>query len=165
MSQTATRSASFTLTEARYLSSKVRADLRLTKLFYGSPTDQQIDDYGEEVALYLNAGYLDRVRFGFTRDEMWIPLTFEYTAAELADGTDNDPGKVFPGFNIYGARFATYLWPNDRYKHESPGVKGAFTATLPVSRSYGTEAPAYGTWTWDNVYCSAGTGLKRRTLS
>ncbi len=60
-SHTKTSTSSFTITHARYLSSKVAADMHLCALYYGKPSEDKIRDYAEEVAQYLNEGYLSEL--------------------------------------------------------------------------------------------------------
>lgn len=165
ITQTATATSTFTITHARYLSSKVKTDLRLVQIFYpGSISDQQIDDYGEEVAQYVNAGYLNKVRFGFKRNGVWIPPTFDYTAAQIS-GTNNDPGSVRAGCDVKGAHFTSYLWKNEAFWAQPKHVRDAFQASLPVQRATAEEDPVRGTWTSDNTYSAAGRALQRSTLS
>src|SRR4051812_33797447 len=57
MTSTGTRTASFTITDARYIGAKVGTDLRLLNNLYGRPPLADIDAYTEEVALLLRDGY------------------------------------------------------------------------------------------------------------
>ena len=45
---TSTSTSSYTVTNARYLSSKVAADLRQLQRLYGAPSDAMIGEYLEE---------------------------------------------------------------------------------------------------------------------
>ncbi|HXM19501.1 MAG TPA: hypothetical protein VN934_11930 [Candidatus Tumulicola sp.] len=164
MSFTQTTTASFTRVHALYLTSKLKTDLKLLQDFYGSPSDKAIEDYGEEIALYVNAMYLDRVCFGFKRNGRWIAPTIEYTAAQLS-GVDHDPGRIRPGLDIQGASFSSYLWHSSYFDRLSQAEREVFKASLPVRRTPAEEAPVSGIWTSDNTYCAAGRALRRRTLS
>jgi hypothetical protein len=65
MTATATRTAAFTITDARYVGAKVGADLRLLNSLYGRPSLESIADFAEEAALLLRDGYLGTVDYGF----------------------------------------------------------------------------------------------------
>src|SRR5688500_862487 len=60
MSFTMTRNATetFTLISAKYLASKVTSDMRRSSQLHGQPLESEINDYGTELALLLNAGYI-----------------------------------------------------------------------------------------------------------
>ena len=100
MSSTYTFSTSFTITHARYLASKVAADMRQMNLHYGAPNLVQIPDYEEELAILLKGGYVWAYEFGFKRDEKRV-VTCYYTRRELASADDR-PGKVDPSADITG---------------------------------------------------------------
>ena len=67
MTYSLTRTSTFTITEARYIASKLGADLRNLNARYGRPRLDWIPDYVEETAQYLKASYLDYVDFGFKK--------------------------------------------------------------------------------------------------
>ena len=69
---TTSTTASFTMTHAKYLSSKVAADLKRMQRFYGSPSDAWIADYEAELASLLKHGYLASVTYGYKRDGNFI---------------------------------------------------------------------------------------------
>jgi len=105
---TYTTSKTFTITHARYITSKVAADLRQLRLFYGRPDDDQIDAYAEEAALLLRDGYLERVDYGFRRQAanlgpQWV-LLLRYV---VKDGVldDDRSGRVPPGVDVSGTSF------------------------------------------------------------
>jgi len=50
MTATATRTATFTITDARYVGAKIGADLRLLNILYGRPGLASIDNFTEEAA-------------------------------------------------------------------------------------------------------------------
>jgi hypothetical protein len=67
LSYSTTRSATFGITTARYLTSKIAADLRSMNPLYGKPTFADTDDVAEYATLLLHDGYLDRVDYGLCR--------------------------------------------------------------------------------------------------
>jgi hypothetical protein len=58
----------FTHTEARYLASKVVADLYQCSRLYRSPAASDIPDYETELVERLVKGYISRYEFGFKKD-------------------------------------------------------------------------------------------------
>ena len=62
------KTASFTIVHARQLASKAAADMHLCAQYYGRPSEQEIREYAEELAQYLNAGYLEEYEFGFRKE-------------------------------------------------------------------------------------------------
>src|ERR1039458_5230158 len=112
MTTTHTATTTFTIANARYITSKVAADLRQLNLFYKSPSAERIKQFAEEAAVLLNGGHLERVDYGFKRkslvgDLRWV-LLLRYT---VRNGVleDDHAGRVPPGVDIDGATFASYL--------------------------------------------------------
>jgi len=68
MTFSVTTSSTFSIIHARYLSSKVAADMHLCAQYYGKPTEARVREYAEELAQYLNAGYLQEYEFGYKKD-------------------------------------------------------------------------------------------------
>jgi hypothetical protein len=165
MSSTSTSSTTFTITNARYVTSKVAADLRQLQLFYGQPEVQQIDDYAEEAALLLRDGYLERVDYGFRREDpqygaQWV-LLLRYVARNgiLAD---DHSGRVPPGVDIHGASFWSYLTYTAPFYALSESERERVKAALPIQRTAGREAGfVNGTWSGDRNYSSADQGVAR----
>src|ERR1700733_9001634 len=115
VSETYSETRTFTITDAIHMAAKVAADLkRLQRLYIGGPSDDRIAEFEKEITLYLKAGYLDTVTYGYRRDDKWIEPTLKYTAKELAinNATDDDPGRVRANANIDGASFYSYMTRN-----------------------------------------------------
>jgi Bacterial HORMA domain family 1 len=162
---TYTSTRTFTITHARYVTSKVAADLHQLRLFYGSPADSDIEDYAEEAALLLRDGYLERVDYGFKREDsvmgsQWV-LLLRYTAR---DGVldDDHAGRVPPAVNIAGARFWSFLSYSGRYFALSEAERERVKAALPIQRTAGREAGfVTGTWSGARTYSAADQGIAR----
>ena len=165
MAATTTHTATFTISNARYIASKVKTDLKLLQRIYGSPSDSGIEDYGEEAALLLRDGYLGTVTYGYRRNGNWI-LALRYVAQ--SNGTlaqDDRAGKVSRGINIIGASFSSYLTYSTKWETLTQAEKQAVKAKLPVKRQ--TADPpgtSGGYWSADNTYSSKGNGVKRSTF-
>src|SRR4051794_8263976 len=143
MTSTFTFSTTFTITHARYVTSKVAADLRQLQLFYGSPSDDWIEAYAEEAAILLRDGYLERVDYGFKRTgpylgEQWV-LVLRYTAHNGCL-VDDHAGRVPPGSDVSGAWFTSFLSYSAKFIALSSAEQARVRADLPLSRTTGTEA-------------------------
>src|SRR5271165_1200178 len=107
-----TRSSSFTITHARYLASKVAADMHLCAHYYGNPCEAWIRSYAEELAQYLNAGYLEEYEFGYKKNGVRV-VTWRYKVdVNGSISTDDRPGKIAAYVDISGATFFNYLTQN-----------------------------------------------------
>lgn len=165
MSSTYTTSRTFTITHARYVTSKVAADLRQLQLFYGRPDDEQIDAYAEEAALLLRDGYLERVDYGFRRQDsqrgaQWV-LLLRYIARN-GELDDDHSGRIPSGVDLSGTSFWSYLTYTAPFFALNDAERDRVKAALPIQRSAGREAGfVNGTWSGDRTYSSAGQGVAR----
>jgi Bacterial HORMA domain family 1 len=92
---------SFTLTQAKYLASKVTADMRRCQQLYDEPSDAHINNLGTELALLLRDGYVKSYEFGFVRyaDDERI-LTWKYSVDSSGYITSDDrPGRIGNDFS------------------------------------------------------------------
>jgi hypothetical protein len=165
MSYSFTKTTTFTITHARYLASKVAADMYLCAQYYGKPGEQLIREYAEELAQYLNEGYLAEYEFGFKKDNLRI-VTWRYTVdANGVITTDDRAGKVVAYVDVAGAVFYNYLTQNDRFFQLSSEQQAQFKAGLPIRRtSCDPPSDGSGFWISDRNYFSGGQGLGRRTF-
>lgn len=165
MSSTITYSQTFTITNARYLSSKVRTDLKRIQQFYGEPLDGWIDAYEAELTALLNNGLLGKVTYGFKRNDIFIPPTLEYTAQDLAANLNNDrPGNIATGQNVSGASFTSFLTYSDKWGNMTATDRAAFESDLPFQRSTQSAPTVNGYYQDDKNYSSGGTSLSRKSL-
>lgn len=165
-SYTNSESQTFTLTNAKKIAAKVATDLKRMQRFYGMPSDYDIQKYEEEVVLFLQAGYLQKVSYGYKKDDKWIEPSIHYTAQELNDSssTDDDPGKIRPGANITNANFYSYLIKNYKWAILSSDEKEAFNKTLPFQRTGANEPGINGHLVQDKTYSSGGKAIIRSTV-
>jgi hypothetical protein len=165
MSYSFTKTESFTITHARHLSSKVAADMYLCAQYYGKPTEETIRRYAEELAQYLNEGYIEEYEFGYKRDEKRV-VSWRYKAdANGVLTTDDRSGKIVPYVDVTGATFFNYLTQNSRFFALPQDQRDKFKADLPVERTSGdppSDGPGY--WTSDRNYYAGGQGLGRQTF-
>jgi Bacterial HORMA domain family 1 len=165
MSYSYTKSDTFTIIHARKLASKVATDMHLCAQYYGNPSEERIRNFAEELAQYLNEGYLQEYEFGYQKNDKRI-VSWRYKVGENgALTTDDRAGKVVPYVDITGASFFNYLTQNSRYFQLSSDQKGNFKAALPIQRGSG-EPPSDGSGYWksDLNYYSGGRGINRQTF-
>lgn len=166
-SYTLSETTTFTVTHARHMAAKVATDLkRMQRLYNGTPSDAQINDYEAEVTALLKAGYLGTVAYGFRRDGNWIEPTLKYTAQDLAGASanDDDPGRIRPGANVAGATFYSYLTYSPAWDRLSSSEKEAFNNSLPFSRGGAPEPGVSGYLASDRTYSSGGQALNRASV-
>jgi hypothetical protein len=165
MTSSFTNTATFTIIHARYLASKVAADMHLCAQYYGKPLESQIRQYAEELAQYLNAGYLKEYEFGYKKDGKRIVCWRYKVDSNGVLTTDDRAGKIVPYVDITGAIFFNFLTPNSRFFHLSADEQASFEAGLPLQRT-GGEPPFDGSgyWMTDRNYYSGGCGLNRQTF-
>lgn len=157
-----TRTATFTITDARQIASKMGADLRNLNIRTGHPNLADIPDYVEESAQYLKAGYLENVSFGFWDQDAdrWI-LRLRYQALAGGHLSDGAPGGL-PNVDVSGYPFYSYLRTNATFGQLGTTEQAQFTAPLPVQRTPRTEPTAYGGTTSNGAsYSCNGFGLRR----
>lgn len=165
MTQTYTTTSTFTISDARRVGGKVVADLRQMQQAYGSPSDQEIENYLGELVTLLSDGYLDTVVYGFKKDGAWLPATLRYTALSLGTTGDGDrSGTVKRGVETAGACFTSYLTYAPKWWNLSEEARARCKAGLPIQRVSGEEPKAPGGWIEDKTYISGGGGVRRAVL-
>lgn len=162
MSYSFTTSETFTRTHARYISSKIGADLRLMMRYYGRPTEAEIEDYMVELTELLAGGYVASFEAGFRKDGVRVvSLLYEVRA----DGTisDDQAGGVYARADISGSSWFSYLTYSDKWSKLTPTERARIRDSLPIDRSPG-EAPGDGAGYWESgrSYASGGVGATRR---
>jgi len=165
MSFSVTNTATFTIVHARHLASKVAADMHLCAQYYGQPSEERIRLFAEELAQYLNEGYIQEYEFGYKKDNKRL-VSWRYQVDENGLLTADDrAGKVVPYVDVTGASFFNFLTQNSRFFRLPVDQQGRFESGLPIQRPHG-EPPADGSGYWesDRNYFSGGRGLNRRTF-
>ena len=143
MTATGTRTASFTITDARYVGAKIGADLRLLSNLYGRPALASIDNFAEEAALLLRDGYLGTVDYGFldSATNAW-KLRLRYTATAGGQLMDSRPGTL-PTAAAVAGRVPQLSHLLRRLRPADAGGQASVRATLPVTR-VGAPEPTTG---------------------
>ena len=159
---TFTTTAAFTRTHARYIGSKVAADLRRMRAFYGKPSTQKIDDYYKEFTELLAAGFLGSVEYGFKRNGQRI-VSLKWDIQIGSSYNDDRSGRVPGGADIAGAEWFSFLFYSDSWTKLNLAQREAFKSKLPIKRTEGS-APVDGAGYWEHTktYSSNGVGALRR---
>jgi Bacterial HORMA domain family 1 len=165
-SYTITESATFTVTHARHMATKVSADLKRMQRFYGLPSDSDIVNYESEAIELLKAGYFGTLTIGFLRGGQWIEPTLRYTARDLAGmaANDDDPGRVLPGRNISGATFQNYMTYSAAWDLLTESQKDAFKRRMPFYRTGMAQPTVNGYLVEDKTYSAGGLALNRASV-
>ena len=167
MSFTMTRTVSETwsLTYAKYLSSKVTSDMWRSSQTYGLPTQDQINNYGTELALLLRDGYVAAYEFGFQKDNQRV-ISWRYTVDGSGNiTTDDRPGRIVSGANITDASFFNQLTHSDAWSKLSQEERDRIKDTLPVQRvTKDGPKDGNGYWQQDRTYSSNGVAMPRSTF-
>ena len=164
-SYTRTATATFTITHARHLASKVAADMHLCAAYYGRPSEERIREYAEELAQYLNEGYVREYEFGYKKNNNRV-VSWRYRVDENGVlTTDDRAGKVVPYVDITDAVFFNFLTQSSRFLQLTSEQQARFESGLPLQR-IGGEPPSDGSgyWVSDRNYFSGGCGLNRQTF-
>lgn len=165
MTFTHTYTDAFTHTSAKHVASKVAADLRYMQALYGSPPDDWIQKYNDELVELLAGGYVDTVMYGFKRDEKWI-AAIRYIA-DLSGNltTDDRAGKVPHGADVTGLSATSYLIRSKKWWDLTDAQRAAIEAKLPFKRAGAAEpGVAGGHWEEDRAYSANGGGMRRSIL-
>jgi len=159
---TLSSTATFTVTHAKYLASKLAADLRQMQLFYGTPSDKQIEDYVTEVVVLLLGGYFASVSYGFRSGGQWV-MVIKYDA--VTGGvllSDDRAGRVRPGVNVSSATWYSFLTYSNKFLLLSNAEREEIKARLPFARGSAEEPRIGGAWTADRSYSNGGVSVQRQ---
>lgn len=165
MTYSFTTTSTFTITSARYLASKVAADLRQMQLFYRRPNDDEITNYIEELAVLMLGGWLQSITYGFKYSGFWV-VALEYKMfLGVVCATDDNAGRVKPGININGASWYSILSKSASFYSLSLLKQNQIEQSLPINRTIG-GAPQIRTshLISDKYYSRDGGALQRRVI-
>lgn len=169
MSMSSTRTVTFSATSARYLTSKIAADLRTMNRAYGFPTLQQVDEFADEAAQLMLDGYLNWVEYGLRRPTStggmeWV-LQLRYTVNSNGVLTDDHPGGVPLTAPTEGVTFYSYLDHSSAFDALPAAQRAQIKAGLPVQRTSAPETPrAGGVVNGSRAYSRDGVSLARETF-
>lgn len=161
-------SQTFTRTHAKYLASKVVADLYQCAKLYSSPSVDEIADYEAELIEMLVGGYVLKYEFGFKKDGKRV-VTWEYTvnsAGDLIGGaTDDGAGGVYARAKVAQASYFNFMTYSSKWSALTQSARTSVVSTLPFARSEGSAPDdGDGYWVNDRTYSNGGTSVGRRTF-
>jgi hypothetical protein len=164
-SMTRTVAESFTLTNAKYLASKVTTDMWRCHQLYGRPSAEHINHYGTELALKLRDKFVSKYEFGFQVGDERL-LSWRYTAinGDLT-ATDQRPGGIVSGVDIGNAVFFNQMTHSSTWSDLTKEEREKYEAFYPVQREV-KDGPkdGKGYWKKDLQYASNGVLLPRETF-
>jgi len=153
-----------TAIHARHVASKVAADLKRLQRMYrvGRPSDSEIGEYQEELAMLLDKDCLGTVTYGFKRNGEWVvALKYEAAGGSLYGG-DDDPGGLRIEAERSGTCFTSFLSYSASWSSLSSEEKLEFEALLPFKRTEGYEPGIEGgCWIESRKYLSGTLGVQR----
>ena len=139
------------ITDAKYLASKVATDLARFQRFYGSPSDKEISDYEAELTILLKHDAVDNVVYGFKRNGLWTLASVRYVA--LPGGAlqvDDDPGRIRANLDVAGASFGSFLTYSSKWDGRSSEDRARVRSQLPFDRNTGNSPNLeLGQWVQD----------------
>ncbi|MCA9217178.1 MAG: hypothetical protein KDB27_29115 [Planctomycetales bacterium] len=163
---THTQSATFTVTHARYLASKIAADLNACSRLHGRPAISVVEKYNEELIELLRYGYLSQYEFGFKRsDKRVLSWSYEVDASGAVSGDDR-AGKMSAYVDLSDTSFFNYVWYSAKYQNLTSDQQAAFKDSHPINRASGSP-PSDGNGVWSGTeknYSAGGTGISRRSF-
>jgi len=159
---THTQAETFTITNARYLASKVQTDLMRLHRFYfdshGRPTLSDLQKYHDELVLLQVYNFLNEIEYGFTVNGRWVKALKYASRQGGVLTTDEDPGGIRYVNIPDNASFSSFLRYNSRW-HGSISDKQSFLDRTPIQRNTGSGFE--GDWKQQRAYSSGGRGLLR----
>ena len=161
-----TNSSTFTVTHAKYLASKIAADLNACSRLHGKPAIALVERYNQELVELLRYGYLSQYEFGFKReDRRVLSWSYEVDTAGNISGDDR-PGKMSAYVDLSGTTFFNFLCYSTKYHNLTTDQQASFKSSHPVNRSSGNP-PIDGDGFWSGAeknYSAEGTGVSRRSF-
>ena len=163
---TITQSATFTVTHAKHLASKIAADMNACSRLHGRPALSTVERYNEELVELLRYGYLRRYEFGFKRNDQRV-LSWCYDVDASGNiSSDDRTGKMSAYIDLTGTIFFNFMWPSSKYYSLTSDEQSSFQGSHPVDRTSG-EPPRDGAGYWTSTeknYSAGGTGVSRRSF-
>lgn len=162
MAYSTTRTLTWTITQARYVASKIAADLELMRSYYSKPAAEHITNLAEEAAILLAGGYLNTIEYGFRVDGKTM-FALRYTARADGSLADDRAGRVPSHLNTGEAEFYSYLTGTSAYHSLTEAQREKLE--LPIKRTTSDEPkPGQGHWEYSRTYSSNGQGVERKVF-
>ena len=162
---TLTRTEAFTVSDTRYITSKITSDLTRFQMAYKQPDDDLIKRLGMEAEILICNSVLDTVTYGLQRENSLI-TALSYTMR--IDGSlenDDRSGGIWLGADVRGSHFYSLLEYNQNWEELHHTKQKEIEDSLPVRRIASTGLLSMdGLWAADRNYSLNGSGVSRRTF-
>lgn len=156
-----TTTTTFTSTNARYLASKIAADLRQLRSFYGEPTERQINDLYDELVEMLAGGYMATYEAGFRKDGKRV-VSQRYAVSTSGLSTDERAGGIYARADVTGASWFTFMSYSRAWWNLSDAARKGVKDSVSIDRTPGEEpTDGNGYWETGRSYASGGTSTSR----
>ena len=166
MTQSFTTTASFTLTHAKHLASKVVSDLYQCSVLYDQPSAASIPNYETELIELLAGEYVADYEFGFKKDDQRI-VSWRYTVGPDGGlhGGDANAGSLYARADVTGATHFNFLTYSAKWFNLSSSSKATIEAALPFQRNVASlPGDGSGYWQTDHGYTAGGVLVARKTF-
>lgn len=161
---TRTSTQSFTRTSAKYLASKVAADLYRLRRYYDRPSEEMIAAYDLELTELLAGRYVSSVEYGFKSGDSRV-LTLRYDVQADGSLSDSNAGGVYARASVAGLTWFSFLSYSLTWFLLSDADKARIEDGLPFRRTSGSSPQdGAGRWVVDRAYSADGTGIQRHTF-
>jgi hypothetical protein len=163
MSYSYTTTDTFTKSHARRLAAKVAADMHQCQLRYGHPTDSDIENYQQELAVLLLGGYVKSYEFGYKTTEGRRVLSWFYTPGPAGDLEGGRSGGLYMLADVSNAKSFNFLSYSSEWDALSTEEQDKIEASHPINRTTGS-APEDGDGYWDSsrLYVSGDVAVTRK---
>ena len=164
---TNSESHNFTIADAKYLASRIAADLTQIRLYYGHATsyltDQKIQDLAVEAAVLLKFGLLSSVKYGFRKADEWkFYVSYRVNQLGQLEASNDAPGDIDPSAQVEGTSWYSHLVPRRNFDM-TVEEEAAIRRDLPIQRQDGTEpSTRNGTLSNDKSYYRNGVSMDRQ---
>jgi hypothetical protein len=157
-----TTTTTFTRTNARYLASKIAADLRQLRGFYRRPSEETIEDLYEELTEMLSGGYVATFEAGFRKNDRRV-VTVSYTVTARGSSDDERAGGIYARADVSGASWFTFMSYSLPWWQLTDNQRQRIRDSVPIDRTPGSEpTDGDGYWEAGRSYESGGTSASRR---
>ena len=109
------------------------------QLFYGKPSDDNIEAYIEELVILLVNKCLKMVEYGFKRGDSWVVVARYTVQSDGTSVTDDRSGRVPAGANTSSALWHSFLEYNGTWFSLSENKRQRIRNSLPFQRTDGND--------------------------
>ena len=109
------------------------------QLFYGKPSDDNIEAYIEELVILLVNKCLNMVEYGFKRGDSWVVVARYTVQSDGTSVTDDRSGRVPADANTSSALWHSFLEYNGTWFSLSENERQRIRNSLPFQRTDGND--------------------------